>query len=261
MEKTIPVHDLDALREVMGSLNSNIMRLEKQLSVSVDVVAEGIAIRGNSEAAIDSASVVVNKLLDLSGSGHDVNLQTVNYLSEQAGSGSVAEVLSFSPDVVTVTAKGRPIRSKTHGQTKYIQSIRENEVTFAIGPAGTGKTYLAVALAVHDFRLEKYERIILTRPAVEAGEKLGFLPGDLQMKVDPYMRPLYDALFDLMGAETYHANLEKGVIEGAKSFSRELDRHGIDHRVDYGDEGFHGWQTFTDYIVPGWNHIKGALQK
>lgn len=213
MEKTIPVHDLDALREVMGSLNSNIMRLEKQLSVSVDVVAEGIAIRGNSEAAIDSASVVVNKLLDLSGSGHDVNLQTVNYLSEQAGSGSVAEVLSFSPDVVTVTAKGRPIRSKTHGQTKYIQSIRENEVTFAIGPAGTGKTYLAVALAVHDFRLEKYERIILTRPAVEAGEKLGFLPGDLQMKVDPYMRPLYDALFDLMGAETYHANLEKGVIE------------------------------------------------
>ncbi len=213
MEKTIQVDDLDALREVMGSLNTNIKRLEKQLGVSVDIVPEGLAIRGSSEAAIDSALVVVRKLLDLSGKGHEVNVQTVNYLSEQAGNGSLAQVLSFSPDIVTVTAKGRPIRSKTHGQSRYIQSIRENEVTFAIGPAGTGKTYLAVALAVNEFRLEKYERIILTRPAVEAGEKLGFLPGDLQTKVDPYMRPLYDALFDLMGAETYQANLEKGVIE------------------------------------------------
>lgn len=213
MEKTIPVDDLDALREVMGSLNTNIKRLEKQLGVSVDLVAEGLAIRGQTESAIDSAQIVVQKLLDLSGKGHEVNTQTVSYLSEQAGNGSLAQVLSFSPDIVTVTAKGRPIRSKTNGQTKYIQSIRENEVTFAIGPAGTGKTYLAVALAVNDFRLEKYERIILTRPAVEAGEKLGFLPGDLQTKVDPYMRPLYDALFELMGAETYQANLEKGVIE------------------------------------------------
>ncbi len=213
MEKTIPVDNLDALREVMGSLNTNIKRLEKQLGVSVDIVAEGLAIRGNSEAAIDSAQVVVRKLLDLSGKGHEVNTQIVSYLSEQAGNGSLAQVLSFSPDIVTVTSKGKPIRSKTHGQSKYIQSIRENEVTFAIGPAGTGKTYLAVALAVNDFRLEKYERIILTRPAVEAGEKLGFLPGDLQTKVDPYMRPLYDALFDLMGAETYQANLEKGAIE------------------------------------------------
>lgn len=213
MEKTIPVNDLTALSAVMGSLNSNIKRLEKQLGVSVDINANGLSIRGDSEAAIDSADVVVQKLLDLSGKGHEVNTQTVSYLSEQAGQGSMAQVLSYSPDIVTVTAKGRPIRSKTNGQGRYIKSIRENEVTFAIGPAGTGKTYLAVALAVHDFRLEKYERIILTRPAVEAGEKLGFLPGDLQTKVDPYMRPLYDALFDLMGAESYQAHMERGTIE------------------------------------------------
>lgn len=213
MEKSIPVDNLDALREVMGSLNSNIARLEKQLAVSVDISVDGLLIRGESAAAIDSAEVVLRKLLELSSKGHEVNTQTVNYLSEEVGNGGVVRVLSYAPDVVTVTSKGRPIRSKTNGQSRYIKSIRENEVTFAIGPAGTGKTYLAVALAVNDFRLEKYERIILTRPAVEAGEKLGFLPGDLQTKVDPYMRPLYDALFDLMGAETYQANLEKGVIE------------------------------------------------
>lgn len=213
MEKIIPVDNLIALREVMGSLNTNIKRLERQLDVSVELTADGLLIRGEKKSTIDSAEIVLQKLLDLSDQGHEVNTQTVSYLSEQAGNGSLAQVLSFSPDVVTVTAKGRPIRSKTNGQTRYIQSIREHEVTFSIGPAGTGKTFLAVALAVNDFRLEKYERIILTRPAVEAGEKLGFLPGDLQTKVDPYMRPLYDALFDLMGAESYQMHMERGAIE------------------------------------------------
>ncbi len=213
MEKIIPVDNLIALREVMGSLNTNIKRLERQLDVSVELTADGLLIRGEKKSTIDSAEIVLQKLLDLSDQGHEVNTQTVSYLSEQVGNGSLAQVLSFSPDVVTVTAKGRPIRSKTNGQTRYIQSIREHEVTFSIGPAGTGKTFLAVALAVNDFRLEKYERIILTRPAVEAGEKLGFLPGDLQTKVDPYMRPLYDALFDLMGAESYQMHMERGAIE------------------------------------------------
>lgn len=213
MEKIIPVDNLIALREVMGSLNTNIKRLERQLDVSVELTADGLLIRGEKKSTIDSAEIVLQKLLDLSDQGHEVNTQTVSYLSEQVGNGSLAQVLSFSPDVVTVTAKGRPIRSKTNGQTRYIQSIREHEVTFSIGPAGTGKTFLAVALAVNDFRLEKYERIILTRPAVVAGEKLGFLPGDLQTKVDPYMRPLYDALFDLMGAESYQMHMERGAIE------------------------------------------------
>jgi phosphate starvation-inducible PhoH-like protein len=145
--------------------------------------------------------------------GHEVNLQLVTYLTDSARQGLMDQVASYSPDSVCVTAKGRPIRSKTLGQKNYVEAISKNDITFAIGPAGTGKTFLAVAMAVNAFRAQQVSRIILTRPAVEAGEKLGFLPGDLQTKVDPYMRPLYDALHELMGTDQYLKNLEKGLIE------------------------------------------------
>ena len=137
----------------------------------------------------------------------------MTYLCDTAREGNLEQVIGYTPDCVCVTAKGRPIRSKTLGQQTYVKAIRDHEITFAIGPAGTGKTFLAVAMAVNAFRAREVSRIILTRPAVEAGEKLGFLPGDLQTKVDPYMRPLYDALHDLMGIDSYLKNMERGLIE------------------------------------------------
>jgi len=156
---------------------------------------------------------VLQKLIQLDESGETIGMQLVTYLSEMARDGNLQLVAGYSPDSVCVTAKGRPIRSKTLGQKNYVKAISENEVVFAIGPAGTGKTFLAVAMAVNAFRNRQISRIILTRPAVEAGEKLGFLPGDMQNKVDPYMRPLYDSLHELMGTEIYLKNMEKGNIE------------------------------------------------
>jgi phosphate starvation-inducible PhoH-like protein len=165
------------------------------------------------EENLAKAVAVCDRLLEIDRQNHPVNLQLVTYLCDTAREGNLEQVIGYTPDCVCVTAKGRPIRSKTIGQRDYVQAIRQNEITFAIGPAGTGKTFLAVAMAVNAFRAREVSRIILTRPAVEAGEKLGFLPGDLQTKVDPYMRPLYDSLHELMGAENYLRNLEKGLIE------------------------------------------------
>ncbi|MDD4368327.1 MAG: PhoH family protein [Oscillospiraceae bacterium] len=213
MKKTVMVNNLQSMAEVLGSLNGNVSGLERQLDVVVEPGAQGIEVSGADESKVNSAVVVLQKLLDLSEHGHDVSGQTVRYLSNQADSGEYANVLAYAPDVLCVTAKGRPIRPKTNGQSNYVKAIAGREITFGIGPAGTGKTFLAVAMAVQAFRDGQYSRIILTRPAVEAGEKLGFLPGDLQTKVDPYMRPLYDAMLELMGAETFHNNLEKGLIE------------------------------------------------
>lgn len=213
MQKVIPVEHTGQLVDVLGSVNHRIQRLERQLDVSIEPGADGLVIHGRNEHNVEAAGIVVNKLLALSREGQEISEQTVAYLGEQAGEGAFAQVMAYAPDVVCVTAKGRPIRSKTNGQARYVAAIRKHDVTFAIGPAGTGKTFLAVALAVAAFRAGEYERIILTRPAVEAGEKLGFLPGDLQMKVDPYMRPLYDALFELMGPETYQLQVDRGAIE------------------------------------------------
>ena len=162
---------------------------------------------------MEKAKAVLTRLIDVYEKGNAVTVQLATYLAEAARDGSMQYVEGYSSDVVCVTAKGRPIVSKTVGQKQYIKAMRDNELTFAIGPAGTGKTFLAVAMAVQAFRSKQVSRIILTRPAVEAGEKLGFLPGDMQMKVDPYMRPLYDALHELMGAETYLGNMDKGLIE------------------------------------------------
>ena len=152
-------------------------------------------------------------LLNLSSRGEAINTQMVRYIIGLVGDGDEEKIPELAGDVVCITVKGKPIKAKTLGQKKYIEAIKKHVITLGVGPAGTGKTYLAVAAAVSAFRQKSISRIILTRPAVEAGEKLGFLPGDLQTKVDPYLRPLYDALFEMLGPETYARNLEKGNIE------------------------------------------------
>lgn len=198
--------------DLFGSFNGHLAVIEQLLEVSIEVTENGLLIKGE-ENNLNKAAAVCERLLDMNRQGHPVNLQMVTYLTDTAREGLMDQVVSYSPDSVCVTAKGRPIRSKTIGQKHYVDAIAKHDVTFAIGPAGTGKTFLAVAMAVNAFRAQEVSRIILTRPAVEAGEKLGFLPGDLQNKVDPYMRPLYDSLHELMGTEHYLRNLEKGLIE------------------------------------------------
>ncbi len=213
MERFVDVKSAESLSNVFGSMNSNIKSLEKNLGVSVEQRDGGLSILGDNQEAVDTAAMILLKLMDLDSSGNPISRQVVNYLSEQMKDGETAIVTEFSPDTVCVTAKGKPVKCKTDGQNRYVEAMREHDIVFAVGPAGTGKTYLAVAMAVDAFRRHLVDRIILTRPAVEAGEKLGFLPGDLQMKVDPYMRPLYDSLHEMMGADAYLKNMEKGLIE------------------------------------------------
>lgn len=212
IERIIPVEDSTKPAEVFGILNGNVNAIEHILDVRIDININGILVSGDEENIV-KADTVLRKLLQLHAGGENISLQLVNYLSEMAGDGNLQLVAGYSPDSVCVTAKGRAIRSKTIGQRTYVKAIEINDVVFAIGPAGTGKTFLAVAMAVNAFRNRKVSKIILTRPAVEAGEKLGFLPGDLQNKVDPYMKPLYDSLNELMGSESYQKNMDRGIIE------------------------------------------------
>ncbi len=212
MEKKIRVENTTAAQSVFGSCNGHLEIIEQLLDVNIEVTDQGMLLQGDEENLV-KALAVCERLLEIERQNHPVNLQLVTYLCDTARDGNLEQVIGYTPDCVCVTAKGRPIRSKTIGQRDYVQAIRQHEITFAIGPAGTGKTFLAVAMAVNAFRAREVGRIILTRPAVEAGENLGFLPGDLQTKVDPYMRPLFDALHELMGAENYLRNLEKGLIE------------------------------------------------
>ncbi len=212
IERITPVENHRKVHDVFGSLNGNVAAIEHLLRVKIELTSQGISISGEEEDLI-KAETVMQKLLQLDDCGETVGMQLVTYLAEMARDGNLQLVAGYSPDSICVTAKGKPIRSKTLGQKNYVKAILENDVVFAIGPAGTGKTFLAVAMAVNAFRNRQISRIILTRPAVEAGEKLGFLPGDLQNKVDPYMRPLYDSLHELMGTEIYLKNMEKGNIE------------------------------------------------
>ena len=212
MERMILVENTQAAQTVFGSCNGHLQVIEQLLNVRIDITEQGLALIGDEED-LAKAVAVCERLLEVNRQGHPINLQLVTYLCDTARDGNLEQVIGYTPDCVCVTAKGRPIRSKTLGQREYVQAIKQNEITFAIGPAGTGKTFLAVAMAVNAFRAREVSRIILTRPAVEAGEKLGFLPGDLQTKVDPYMRPLYDALHELMGVDNYLKNMEKGMIE------------------------------------------------
>ena len=214
MEQTINVERIEYLINVFGSFDENIKIIERELGVHVIYRDTEIKIVGDPERLM-VASRVVEGLLSIASRGEAINSQTVMYVISLAREGNTDRLAELSKDVICVTARGKPVKAKTLGQKRMIDAIRKNTVTICVGPAGTGKTYLAVAAAVTAFREKQVNRIIITRPAVEAGERLGFLPGDLQSKVDPYLRPLYDALFDLMGPETYHNCVERGNIEVA----------------------------------------------
>ena len=213
-EKTINAERIEQLIGVFGSLDENVKKLEQEFQVHIVNRGTELKIQGDEEQA-DKAARVLEGLLSLAAKGETIDEQKVRYLIGLIRSGEDEKISQIAKDVVCITAKGKPIKAKTVGQQNYIKAIGKNTITIGVGPAGTGKTYLAVAAAVAAFREKKVNRIILTRPAVEAGERLGFLPGDLQDKVDPYLRPLYDALFDMLGPETYSKYLERGNIEVA----------------------------------------------
>ena len=214
MDRIIAVDRVEDVLSVFGSFDQNIHIIERECGVRVTDRDEELKISGEPED-VAIAEKAVQSLLALASRGETVDEQKVRYVLSMVRAGREEQIRELDSDVVCITAKGRPVKPKTLGQKDYVRSIRENTVTLGIGPAGTGKTYLAVAAAVAAFREKAVNRIILTRPAVEAGERLGFLPGDLQSKVDPYLRPLYDALFDMLGPETYNTYLEKGNIEVA----------------------------------------------
>ena len=214
MERIISVDRVESILDVFGSFDQNLRLIERELGVKVLDRDSEIHISGEEEAC-SLAEKAVEGLLSLSAKGESIDEQRVRYILRMVREGKEQKLGELGSDVVCITAKGRPVKPKTIGQKQYVEAIRKNTVTLGIGPAGTGKTYLAVAAAVAAFRDKSINRIILTRPAVEAGERLGFLPGDLQSKVDPYLRPLYDALFDMLGPDTYQAYLEKGNIEVA----------------------------------------------
>ena len=214
IEKTIEVERMEHVISVFGSFDQNLRIIETELGVKVLDRDDMIHICGEAENVM-LAEKAINGLLTLAAKGENIDAQNVRYILKLVGEGKETKISELAGDVICITAKGKPIKPKTLGQKEYCEAIAENTVTLGIGPAGTGKTYLAVAAAVAAFRAEEVNRIILTRPAVEAGERLGFLPGDLQNKVDPYLRPLYDALFDMLGPETYGKYLERGNIEVA----------------------------------------------
>ena len=214
IDRTIEVERMEHVISVFGSFDQNLRLIENELNVKILDRDNLIHITGEEEGVMQ-AEKAISGLLGLAARGENIDAQNVRYILKLVQNGREAEIDKFASDVICITAKGKPIKPKTLGQKAYCDAIVENTVTLGIGPAGTGKTYLAVAEAVAAFRAEKVNRIILTRPAVEAGERLGFLPGDLQSKVDPYLRPLYDALFDMLGAETYQKYLERGNIEVA----------------------------------------------
>ncbi|HPD00844.1 MAG TPA: PhoH family protein [Acetivibrio sp.] len=218
MESLIEVSlEFDRIEHAMnlfGNFDENINIVEDAFNVKIISRDNEVRVVGCSDA-VYKAQTVLQRLISLAAQGDTITKQNVSYLVQLADEDQLDRVKDFRADCICVTARGKQIKSKTHGQKMYVDAIKENDIVFGIGPAGTGKTFLAVAMAVTAFRNKEINRIVLTRPAVEAGEKLGFLPGDLQNKVDPYLRPLYDALYEMMGFETYHKYLEKGMIEVA----------------------------------------------
>ncbi len=214
MDRTISADRVEDILSVFGSFDQNLHIIEKEFNVRIADRDEELKITGEPEDVVGAEKAVQN-LLRMAAKGESIDEQKVRYILSMIRAGREDRIGELSGDVVCITSKGRPVKPKTIGQKNYVRAIAEHTVTLGIGPAGTGKTYLAVAAAVAAFREKSVNRIILTRPAVEAGERLGFLPGDLQSKVDPYLRPLYDALFDMLGPETYNNYLEKGNIEVA----------------------------------------------
>ncbi len=213
-EKIIHFDDAEKIQQLFGNLDENSKIIEEEYRVTMIFRGDALKISGD-EKDISSATGVLDGLMELLSRGEEIKEQNVRYAIEMEKQGSVSELSRLVSDCICITSSGKPIKAKTVGQKRYINAIRENTVVFGIGPAGTGKTYLAVAMAVKAFKAHEVNRIILTRPAVEAGESLGFLPGDLQQKVDPYLRPLYDALFEMFGAEGFQRQMEKGTIEVA----------------------------------------------
>ena len=213
-EQIVSIDRMENAVALFGSFDENIRYIEKEFGVSILNRGSDLKVTGDIEA-VSAAVRAVSGLLTLINKGESLNDQNVSYVIGLVKEGNEDRLGEISGDCICITTKGRPVKPKTLGQKKYIESIKNNTIVFGVGPAGTGKTYLAVAMAVNAFRAKEITRIILTRPAVEAGEKLGFLPGDLQQKVDPYLRPLYDALFDMLGAESFQKYQEKGNIEVA----------------------------------------------
>ncbi|MDD6857671.1 PhoH family protein [Lachnospiraceae bacterium HCP1S3_C3] len=201
-------------QNVFGQFDSHLKKIEKTLHVTVIARNSELKIIGN-EVSAKRAKDVFNELIELSKRGNTISEQDVNYALSLSMEGMTETMSALDDEIICRTISGKPVKPKTHGQKKYIDEIRDKMIVFGIGPAGTGKTYLAMAMAITAFKNNEVNRIILTRPAIEAGENLGFLPGDLQSKVDPYLRPLYDALYQIMGAESYLSNSEKGLIEVA----------------------------------------------
>ncbi len=210
----IPIEDVSLTSALFGQYDENIRVIEDEINVRVSMEAAHIVISGEEEAAA-LAGTVINRLIILLRKGERIDKSRIRYAIELAAEGRDELIEEIMSDVIAITYRGKQIKSKTLGQQKYVSAMKNNTITFGIGPAGTGKTYLAMAMAVMAFKNKEVERIVLTRPAVEAGEKLGFLPGDLQHKVDPYLRPLYDALYEMMGMESYQKLAERGVIEVA----------------------------------------------
>lgn len=199
---------------IFGQFDEHIKKLERQFKVAI-VDRNGKIIVSGSEKAVNRAVAIMNELVELSRRGNIIQEQNVDYAITMSMEENDDVLLEIDKDCICHTVSGKPVKPKTLGQKQYVDAIRNNMIVFGLGPAGTGKTYLAMAMAITAFKSQEVERIILTRPAIEAGEKLGFLPGDLQSKVDPYLRPLYDALYQIMGAESFTKNMEKGLIEVA----------------------------------------------
>ena len=210
--KKVEAAGVDKLQKILGTFDENLNIIMREFGVLIRVEGLEFIIEGEEEGVINSASVI-ESLLALADIGESVDRSRVEYCIELARDGKAQDITKLSSGTVAVTYRGKPVKCKTVGQKKYVDSIKSQPVTFGIGPAGTGKTYLAVCLAVQALKGRQADKIILTRPAVEAGEKLGFLPGDLQNKVDPYLRPLYDALQEMLGLETYVKYMERGTIE------------------------------------------------
>ena len=213
-EQRINIDRMEQAVALFGSFDENVKLIEQVYGVKIVGRDSEIKVSGEPES-VAKAVKTIESLLTLINRGEALSEQNVRYCISMVNEGSEEKIETLAGDCICVTSKGKPVKPKTFGQKKYCNTIKENTITIGVGPAGTGKTYLAVAMAVTAFRAQQVNRIILTRPAVEAGEKLGFLPGDLQQKVDPYLRPLYDALFDMLGAETYQKYLERGNIEVA----------------------------------------------
>ena len=216
-QKTVKIENSEITARIFGSFDANVRMIEASFGVQIynrsDEDGDAVMISGELRDGVELAAQAIGYLGDMAKYNDSISDQQVGYVIDMIKDGRAGELSSFSGDCICITAKGKPIKAKTIGQKNYVGAISKNTVTFGVGPAGTGKTFLAVAMAVKALRDKQVSRIILTRPAIEAGEKLGFLPGDLQSKIDPYLRPLYDALFEMMGAENYQRHIEKGTIE------------------------------------------------